>query len=79
MAPECLENRGLCETFWETRLRRHLSRENARQIAENVTAFFAILAEWSRAKVGGAAASSPGSPNELQATDSDYGAGRGRS
>ena len=29
---------------------RDLSREDARQIAENVTGFFAILAEWSRAE-----------------------------
>ena len=32
------------------RLGRDLSREDARQIAENVTGFFAILAEWSRAE-----------------------------
>jgi hypothetical protein len=29
---------------------RKLSREDARQIAENVTGFFSILAEWSRAE-----------------------------
>ena len=29
---------------------RDLSREDARQIAENVTGFFAVLAEWSRAE-----------------------------
>jgi hypothetical protein len=28
-----------------------LSREDARQIAENVTGFFAILGEWSRAEM----------------------------
>ena len=33
------------------RLGRDLSREDARQIAENVTGFFAILAEWSRAEM----------------------------
>jgi hypothetical protein len=33
---------------WKPRFRRDLSREDARQIAENVTGFFAILAEWSR-------------------------------
>jgi hypothetical protein len=32
---------------WQPRLGRDLSREDARQIAENVTGFFAILAEWS--------------------------------
>jgi hypothetical protein len=36
---------------WKPRLGRDLSRENARQIAENVTGFFAILAEWSRAEM----------------------------
>jgi hypothetical protein len=34
---------------WNPRLRRDLSQEDARQIAANVTGFFAILAEWSRA------------------------------
>ena len=34
---------------WKPRLGRDLSREDVRQIAENVTGFFAILAEWSRA------------------------------
>ena len=32
---------------WKPRLGRDLSREDAREIAENVTGFFAILAEWS--------------------------------
>jgi hypothetical protein len=36
---------------WEPRLRRDLSREDARQIAENVTGFFNVLAEWSRAEL----------------------------
>ncbi len=35
---------------WQSRLGRDLSREDARQIAENITGFFAILAEWSRAE-----------------------------
>jgi hypothetical protein len=34
---------------WQPRIRRDLTDEGARQIAENVTGFFAILAEWSRA------------------------------
>ena len=33
---------------WQPRLRRHLSKEDAREIAENITGFFTILAEWSR-------------------------------
>jgi hypothetical protein len=70
--------------LWKPRLRRDLSREDARQIAENVTGFFAILAEWSRADVpipandSGAAAPSDGSSNEWPPTDDDQ-AGRGRS
>jgi hypothetical protein len=36
---------------WQPRLGRDLTREDARQIAENVTGFFAILAEWSRAEM----------------------------
>jgi hypothetical protein len=36
---------------WKPCFRRDLSREDARQIAENVTGFFAILAEWSRAEI----------------------------
>jgi hypothetical protein len=38
-------------TVWQPRLRRDLTREDARQIAENVTGFFAILGEWSRAEM----------------------------
>ena len=34
---------------WQPRIRRNLTDEEARQIAENVTGFFAILAEWSQA------------------------------
>jgi hypothetical protein len=36
---------------WNPRFRRDLSREDARQIVENVTGFFAILAEWSRTEI----------------------------
>ncbi len=35
--------------LWQPRLQRNLTDEDARQIAENVTGFFEILAEWSRA------------------------------
>src|SRR5215475_1014575 len=34
--------------FWRSRLERELSREDARQIAENATGFFSVLYEWSR-------------------------------
>jgi hypothetical protein len=36
---------------WQPRIRRDLSREDARQIAEHVTGFFTLLAEWSRAEM----------------------------
>jgi hypothetical protein len=35
--------------LWQPRLRRELSREDARQIVENVTGFFSLLSEWSKA------------------------------
>jgi hypothetical protein len=37
--------------LWKPRLGRDLSREDAGQIVENVTGFFAILTEWSRAEM----------------------------
>jgi len=36
---------------WQPRLGRDLSREDSRQIVENVTGFFSILAEWARAEM----------------------------
>jgi hypothetical protein len=36
---------------WSPRFGRDLSREDARQIAENVTGFFSLLAEWSRGEM----------------------------
>jgi hypothetical protein len=46
---------------WQPRLGRDLSPEDARQIAENVTGFFAVLAEWLRAEMP-APANDPGEP-----------------
>ena len=46
---------GRTRQFWQTRLGRDLSREDARQIAENVTGFFTLLAEWSRTEMASAA------------------------
>ena len=34
--------------FWQKRARRKLSREDGREIAENMTGFFRILREWER-------------------------------
>ena len=36
---------------WQPRFGRDLSPEDARQIAANVTGFFSVLAEWSRAEM----------------------------
>jgi hypothetical protein len=36
--------------LWRSRLGRDVSCEAARQIAENATGFFAVLAEWSNAE-----------------------------
>ena len=36
---------------WQPRTGRNLTNEDARQIAENVTGFFAILTEWSCAEL----------------------------
>ena len=37
--------------LWQPRASRELSREDARQIAENVVGFFDVLAAWSRAEM----------------------------
>ena len=42
---------GRAREVWQPRLGRDLSPEDARQIAENVTGFFSVLAEWSRAEM----------------------------
>jgi hypothetical protein len=41
---------GTTIALWQPRASRELSREDARQIVENVVGFFAILAEWSQAE-----------------------------
>ncbi len=49
---------------WQPRLERDLTDEDARQIAHNVTGFFAILAEWSQAENAAANdAAAPVTPN----------------
>lgn len=35
-------------SIWQPRLRRRLSNEDAREITENITGYFTILAQWSR-------------------------------
>ena len=54
MKPSHAANDNLIEqtrNLWQPRLGRDLSREDARQITENVTGFFALLAEWSRTEM----------------------------
>ena len=52
---------------WQQRLGRDLSREDARQIAENVTGFFTILAEGSRVETPAPA----NDPGKLAASDKE--------
>jgi hypothetical protein len=42
---------GRTREVWQPRLGRDLSAEDARQISANVTSFFSVLAEWSRAQM----------------------------
>ena len=65
MKPSHAANHNLIDRtrqVWQPRLGRDLNREDARQIAENVTGVFAILAEWSRAEKL-AAANDAATPN----------------
>jgi hypothetical protein len=56
---------------WCPRLERDLSREDARQIAESVTGFFTVLAEWSRAEMS-AEAIAEGAGAELIVAPPDW-------
>ncbi len=48
---------------WKPRHDRDLSREDARQIVDNVTGFFSILAEWAQAELA-QPADNTGKPGE---------------
>jgi hypothetical protein len=52
--------------IWQPRLGRDLTDEDARQITHNVTGFFGVLAEWSRAERLAAAndTAAPTKPND---------------
>jgi hypothetical protein len=52
--------------IWQPRVWRDLTDEDARQIIHNMTGFFGVLAEWSRADRLAAAndAAAPAKPNE---------------
>jgi hypothetical protein len=61
---------GRTREVWQPRFGRDLSPEDARQIAANVTGFFSVLAEWSRAEM-------PSSANDTGKADaSKNGEGR---
>jgi hypothetical protein len=55
---------------WQPRTARDLTDEDARQIIHNVTGFFGVLAEWSRAEMLAAAANDaaavPTQPNDVE-------------
>ena len=53
--------------IWQPRIQRDLTDEDARQIMDNVTGFFGVLAEWSRAERLAAAnddTAAPAEPND---------------
>jgi hypothetical protein len=56
---------------WQPRTGRNLTNEDARHIAENVTGFFAILAEWSRAELR-APANDAGKPIASDNKEADH-------
>jgi hypothetical protein len=55
--PKAANDNLLSKTLavWKPRSHRKLSREDAREIAENVTGFFSILREWTRGETPPAA------------------------
>lgn len=53
---------------WQPRVEHDLSRDEAEQIAANVTGFFSILAEWSRAELP-----VPANDNSKESTSDDEG------
>lgn len=59
-----------CEV-WQLRFGRDLSRDEAKEIADNVAGFFSILAEWSRAEPPVAANDNTGTatPDDAEGRD----------
>ena len=54
MKPSHATNNNLIDRarqIWQPRVGRNLTHKDARQISENITGFFSIIAEWSRAEV----------------------------
>ena len=62
---------GRTRKVWRPRLGRELSREDARQIAANVTGFFSVLAEWSRAERP-VPANDPSAPAVAEPTEAQH-------
>ena len=60
---------GRTHQVWQPRLKRDLSREDCRQIAENVTGFFTLLAEWARTEIASTAndTGKPAAPDNQEA------------
>ena len=56
-APRAANDNLIDQTIavWQPRLRREISREEARQFAENVAGFFSLLVDWSRCEAPAAA------------------------
>ncbi len=52
--------------LWQRRLQRNLSREDARQVVENVIGFFSILGEWSRSEMPAPATRHRGTGHDRQ-------------
>ena len=59
---------GRTREVWQPRIGRDLSRDEAKQIADNVTGFFGILVEWSQADQP-----EPANDNSDRATSDDKG------
>jgi hypothetical protein len=52
---------GWPRKVWQARIGRDLTEEDTRQITENITGFFSVLFEWSRAEMP-RLATDPGKP-----------------
>jgi hypothetical protein len=55
--PKAANDNLLDETLavWQPRSRRNVSREDAREIGENISGFFSVLNDWARVETAGAA------------------------
>jgi len=62
---------GQTQKVWQPRLGRELSREDARQIAANITGFFSVLAEWWRTEKP-APANDPSAPAVSEPTEAQH-------